>query len=259
MAVARHRRGSRVVTGVLHIPLWLAAAACSPAIAEPIGAAAPVATTAVTPAAEVPASIVAPPSAVPVVAPAPVATPAAIDDDAPPSCPARVDALAVGEHVGDRRLLGARVLVVEKAARRLMLYRRGELALCERVALGFAPTGHKQRQGDGRTPEGWYRTSDKPWSSFHNAIAIHYPNGADARAGLAAGTISRRQHDAIVAADRAGKLPPQSTGLGGAVLIHGGGSSSDWTLGCVALEDEDLVDLRAALAGRMRADLLVLP
>ncbi len=174
-------------------------------------------------------------------------------------CPARVDGLPAGEHVGDHRLQRGTVIVVMKAARQLMLYRAGELVVCERAALGFAPRGHKERQGDGRTPEGWYRTSDKPWSSFANAIAIHYPNRRDAEAGFAARTITRKQRDLIVAADRARKLPPQTTGLGGAVLIHGGGSNSDWTLGCVALEDEDLLGLRAALGGSMRADLLVLP
>ena len=35
--------------------------------------------------------------------------------------------------------------------------------------LGFSPTGHKEVQGDGKTPEGWYRASDKPWSTFDHA------------------------------------------------------------------------------------------
>lgn len=159
----------------------------------------------------------------------------------------------------DRRLRRGALVVVSKSARRLMLYDRGVAVACYRVALGFAPDGHKLVQGDGRTPEGWYRTSDKPWSSFEHAIAIHYPNAVDARDAAGDGRIGRRTRDTIVDAIDRGKLPPQATALGGAVLIHGGGSSSDWTLGCVALDDAELVELRGQLPAGMRTDLLILP
>ncbi|HWB78243.1 MAG TPA: L,D-transpeptidase family protein [Nannocystaceae bacterium] len=159
----------------------------------------------------------------------------------------------------DRRLTRNKLVVVSKSARRLMLYDEGRSVGCWRVALGFAPEGHKMIQGDGRTPEGWYRLSDKPWSSFENAIAIHYPNEADARAAAADGRIGKRTRDSIVGALDAGKVPPQSTKLGGAVLIHGGGSSFDWTLGCVALDDDELLALRDQLPKGMRTDVLILP
>lgn len=159
----------------------------------------------------------------------------------------------------DRRLTRDKLVVVSKSARRLMLYDDGRSIGCWRVALGFAPEGHKMIQGDGRTPEGWYRLSDKPWSSFENAIAIHYPNADDARSAASDGRIGKRTRDAIVGALEAGKIPPQSTKLGGAVLIHGGGSSSDWTLGCVALDDDELLALRDRLPKGMRTDVLILP
>ncbi len=159
---------------------------------------------------------------------------------------------------GRRRREGS-VMVVRKAARRLMLFEDGVRTLCMRVGLGFAPAGHKQAEGDGRTPEGWYRTSDKPWSSFDHAIAVHYPNDEDARAAAADGRIGAKTRDRIVADVRAGRTPPQSTKLGGAVLIHGGGSVVDWTLGCIALEDAELLTLRERLPQGMRTDLLVLP
>ena len=161
--------------------------------------------------------------------------------------------------VEDRRLARGSAIVVSKSTRRLMLYDRGKLSLCFRVGLGFSPTGHKAVEGDGKTPEGWYRTSDKPWSTFENAIAIHYPNEVDARAAMTDGRIGRKTRDKIVAAAKAGGVPPQYTELGGAVLIHGGGGTTDWTLGCIALDDTDLVALRSALGRGMRADLLVLP
>jgi murein L,D-transpeptidase YafK len=159
----------------------------------------------------------------------------------------------------DRRLSRDDLVVVSKSARRLVVFADGERTHCWKIALGFAPVGHKEVQGDGKTPEGWYRTSDKPWSTFDNAIAIHYPNVADARAAKLDGRISRATHDKIAGAIDDGKVPPQSTALGGAILIHGGGTSFDWTLGCVALADRDLIALREILPRGMRTDLLVLP
>jgi murein L,D-transpeptidase YafK len=184
---------------------------------------------------------------------------------APPSaCPASTASFAPDPV--DPRLQGDALLVVFKAARKIGLYQKGALATidgapaCLSVALApDAPTGPKQRQGDRATPEGWYRTSDKPWSQFELAIAIHYPNAQDAAAGLAAGRISASQAAAIRAALAAGHKPPQDTPLGGELLIHGGGSSADWTLGCVALETPELAQLRALLPKTMETDVLLLP
>ena len=175
-------------------------------------------------------------------------------------CVESVAELPEAPHVdpSDRRLTRRHLLVAHKSARRLMLFDRGTLTACYRVGLGFSPEGDKKIEGDGKTPVGWYPTSDKPWSVFDGAIAIHYPNVADAEAGLADGTISRRQRDDIVDKSRLRAVPPQRTPMGGAVLIHGGGSSADWTLGCIALEDSDLADLRARMPRSMKTDLLVI-
>ncbi len=140
-----------------------------------------------------------------------------------------------------------------------MLYDAGSLEACWSIGLGFAPVGHKRVEGDGTTPEGWYPISDKPWSLFDNAIAIHYPADRDAVAARRDGRIGPKQLQAISSANRRGHVPPQQTAMGGEVLIHGGGSSSDWTLGCIALEDEDLVDLRKRLGNKMRTQLLIVP
>jgi hypothetical protein len=204
-------------------------------------------------------------AAVPVAAPssppdtAPAAVAAVVDPSPrPDDCAAEVDGLELADAT-DPRLDGSRLIVVRKAARRLAVYSDRRKVACYSIGLGFSPKGHKKVEGDGRTPEGWYRTSDKPWSSFDNAIAIHYPNADDAIAAAEDGRISARTRDRIVSDLRARRVPPQSTKLGGAVLIHGGGSSTDWTLGCVALDDDDLLDLRRVIAHGMRTDLLVLP
>jgi lipoprotein-anchoring transpeptidase ErfK/SrfK len=38
-------------------------------------------------------------------------------------------------------------------------------------------------------------------------------------------------------------MPPQNTALGGEIYIHGGGTLSDWTGGCVALRDEEMKEI----------------
>ncbi len=181
-------------------------------------------------------------------------------------CVAHVsDVPGMGDH--DARLHARHLIVVRKAARTVQLFSRGAAVTgsgmgeraCYRIGLGFTPEGPKAREGDGRTPEGWYTTSDKPWSTFYAAIAVHYPNAADARAGAASGRISPRQSDAILAAEVAGRKPAQTTPLGGEILLHGGGSSTDWTLGCIALEDADIDDLRTHLPPSMAVVVRILP
>ena len=127
---------------------------------------------------------------------------------------------------------------------------------CWPASFGPEP-GHKQVEGDRRTPEGWYRTSDKPESQYPGAIAVHYPNQADADLALAAGVIDDATHQAISQALAGGLRPPQHTPLGGDILIHGNGEP--WTLGCVSLSDGDLGALRAVLPSGMAVDLLIVP
>ena len=43
------------------------------------------------------------------------------------------------------------------------------------------------------------------------------------------------------------RMPPQKTALGGEIYIHGGGTENDWTDGCVALPNEEIKELFAAI------------
>jgi hypothetical protein len=191
---------------------------------------------------------------------------------APPSCPPRVTQLTLpdGLESTDPRLLDEHLVVVRKADRQVMRFRDGMLLdtpdgpACWWAGLAATDdpsvwTGTKLRQGDLHTPEGFYRTSDKPWSSFYGAIAVHYPDVADAEGGMARGLVGpgtvARVRDAL---SRDAK-PPQNTRLGGEILLHGGGGRYDWTLGCVALDDDDLDALRATLPEGMRTWVLILP
>jgi murein L,D-transpeptidase YafK len=112
-------------------------------------------------------------------------------------------------------------IVVKKAERRLYLMRGDEPFRSYKIALGYQPTGHKQRKGDGRTPEGIYyldRRSDR--SNYRKALHISYPNMQDRLRAL-----------------RKGNDP------GGLIMIHGQPSrrgenrSGDWTFGCIAVSD----------------------
>ena len=98
------------------------------------------------------------------------------------------------------------------------------------VGLGFAPEGHKQFEGDGRTPEGSYMIDRRnPDSKFHLSVGISYPNEAD-----------------IDFAEAQGKSP------GGDIFIHGGPRPGidpqnvrDWTAGCISVTDRQIEDIYA--------------
>ena len=119
------------------------------------------------------------------------------------------------------------VLVV-KSDSRLYLFHDGKELTSFKVAFGSNPEGHKQQQGDERTPEGYYILDYKnPNSKYYKSIHISYPNAQD------------RQN-----ARKRGVNP------GGDIMIHGqpngyGGFSTivqffNWTNGCIALSNPDM-------------------
>ena len=135
-------------------------------------------------------------------------------------------------------------IIVSKSARRLTLYARGEAVRIYRVGLGWNPKDNKTRQGDGCTPEGsFYVCVKNPNSSYYLSLGLSYPNKEHAERGLRSRLITRAQYDRIIKALEARSRPLWDTPLGGEVFIHGHGSKSDWTLGCVALENDDMKEL----------------
>ncbi len=119
------------------------------------------------------------------------------------------------------------VLVV-KSESKLYLKKNGEIFKSFDVVFGRNPKGHKQKQGDGRTPEGRYVLDyKKEDSSFYKAIHISYPNHSDKKK-----------------AQRKGVRP------GGQIMIHGQKNGwgwlsffnqcFDWTEGCIALSNGDM-------------------
>jgi murein L,D-transpeptidase YafK len=119
-------------------------------------------------------------------------------------------------------------VVVEKSQKTLSLYQADKLLASYPVVFGANPVGHKQQEGDERTPEGRYTLDfKKADSAFYKAIHISYPNSSD-----------------IESARKRGVSP------GGAIMVHGQRNNLgwawfvarffNWTDGCVALSNQDM-------------------
>lgn len=126
------------------------------------------------------------------------------------------------------------VLVV-KSERTLYLKRAGQLLGAYPIALGPMPRGHKEREGDERTPEGQYTLDFKNADSrYYKSIRISYPNRED-RA-------------------RAREL---GVDPGGDIMIHGQPAEAEWetdtaqlfnwTNGCIAVSNEAMDEIWRAV------------
>ncbi len=125
----------------------------------------------------------------------------------------------------------AEKIVVEKEERKLHLIKDNVIFRTFDIALGIAPVGNKETEGDFKTPEGVYTLDTRnPDSDFFLAIHISYPNHRDRRAARAKG------------------VSP-----GGQIMIHGQPNSptysaayyrkQDWTNGCIAVSNSDMIDI----------------
>ena len=122
-------------------------------------------------------------------------------------------------------------VVVSKAEHKLYLYDGNKLLGQYKVALGLNPVGSKERERDFRTPEGrYFLTRRNTHSNYFLSIQVSYPNKLDVQR-------ARQNH-----------WQP-----GGAIMIHGSPNtprhapsyyaSNDWTDGCIALSDSDMVEV----------------
>jgi murein L,D-transpeptidase YafK len=139
---------------------------------------------------------------------------------------------------------GVARIVVLKSQRELQLLSGDTVIRTYKVALGLEPVLPKVKQGDYATPEGNYFVCSKnPQSKYEFALGLSYPCPNDAERGLSEGLITNADHDRIIAAFVKRMAPPMNTPLGGEVMIHGKGSSWDWTSGCIALDHQDIEEL----------------
>ncbi len=131
---------------------------------------------------------------------------------------------------GDTLPTANRVLV-RKSERRMYLLRGDEVLRSYRVALGLNPVGHKEREGDFRTPEGRYRLVKRnPRSDYFMSMKVSYPSPDD---------VARARRNGWAA--------------GGSIMVHGLPndprkgvdyySTRDWTDGCIAVSNADMLEV----------------
>ncbi len=141
----------------------------------------------------------------------------------------------IDELVNDNELF----IQVYKSERILQLWEGDRLIEEYPIGLGFNPMGHKKQEGDGKTPEGAYYVCVKnPNSRFYLSLGLSYPNINDAQEALDSATIADEEYRDICEAINNQRTPSWYTPLGGEIMIHGHGSDSDWTAGCVAVDNE---------------------
>lgn len=132
--------------------------------------------------------------------------------------------------------LTADLVVVDKTARTVELY-QGSARLASYPASlgGAARDGHKQHEGDERTPEGRYVLDGRnAQSAYHRSLHISYPNADDEDR-----------------AQQAGRAP------GGMIMIHGLPNGlgwlgrlqrlADWTDGCIAVTNAEMAQVWRAV------------
>src|SRR5580704_2072354 len=135
-------------------------------------------------------------------------------------------------------------VVVHKGQRRLDLMQGGNVVRSYHIALGLNPTGQKERSGDFRTPEGDYRLDRRnSRSDYFLSIKVSYPNEADLRR-------ARARH----------------WQAGGSIMIHGLPNlmkheadyyqRTDWTDGCIAVSNADMVEIWMLTPDNARIDIL---
>lgn len=122
---------------------------------------------------------------------------------------------------------------IAKGAHTLSLVANGRVVKTYRVAIGPGGAGPKRMEGDKVTPVGTYTINTRIKGLYRMFLGVSYPNDED-RARYAE-------------AKKRGEIP-RGVGIGHSIGIHGVGAKewrgvhkeSDWTLGCIALDDEEI-------------------
>jgi murein L,D-transpeptidase YafK len=120
---------------------------------------------------------------------------------------------------------------VEKKARRLTLLSKGRELRVYKIALGRHPEGAKEKEGDGRTPEGNYVIDSRNRSSrYHLSLHLSYPNEKDLNHSRELG----------VAPGGDIMIHGMRNGLGWIGRFH---TWVDWTKGCIAFTDREIEEI----------------
>lgn len=125
-------------------------------------------------------------------------------------------------------------ILVKKQERILEIYHQGKCLKSYDIHLGFCPTGAKEYEGDGKTPEGIYTICYKNIKSqYHLSLKIDYPH----------------DHHMALAKEK-------GLSAGSDIMIHGQpnswgfyppkGIKHDWTHGCIAVTNKEIEEIYGA-------------
>lgn len=135
-------------------------------------------------------------------------------------------------------------LIVYKSKRQLQAFSDGQLVKTYKISLGRNPVGHKEFEGDKKTPEGVYLIYDKnPNSGYHKNLGISYPNEKD------------KEHASALGKSAGGdiKIHGLRNGTGCIGKLH---RWRDWTAGCIALTNKEIDELYNATTIGARIEIL---
>jgi len=125
----------------------------------------------------------------------------------------------------------ADLVILKKSSRKLYLMKAGKILRQYNVGLGGNPKGHKQQEGDSRTPEGRYILDWRnPESRYHLSLHVSYPNTEDNQ-----------------------QAKKRSVSAGSNIMIHGQPNEQgwaakliqkrDWTEGCIAVKNAEIEEI----------------
>lgn len=122
-------------------------------------------------------------------------------------------------------------VLVDKSESTLYLMNNGKTIKVYKIALGGNPAGHKQKEGDERTPEGRYvldykNENSKYYKSFH----ISYPNETD------------KKNAKMLGMNPGGQIMihGQKNGFGWLAFIM---QRFNWTDGCIAVTNSEMREI----------------
>jgi murein L,D-transpeptidase YafK len=125
------------------------------------------------------------------------------------------------------------------------------LQVFDNIAIGSSGPSLAKKRGDGTTPLGEFTITEIRRSErFKLFMAINYPNLEHTERAFQDHRIDTKEYRALRYDLDRGRPPLQSTSLGGQLGIHGVGTGDmkvhetvNWTEGCIALTNEQLLEL----------------
>lgn len=134
-------------------------------------------------------------------------------------------------------------LVVFKNERQMWAYDHDKLVKIYPISLGGTPIGHKQFEGDQKTPEGIYRINERnARSSYHKNLGISYPNAEDK-------AYAKSQGKSAGGLIKIHGLPNKLPDIGRQHLRY------DWTDGCIAVTNNEIDELFNAVVHNAEIDI----